>query len=69
MIRFLGALVAIALLAFAVHEGQFWYHHVHEANARVQANFTVLASSVNGKVATLHAERASAIPEHCMETT
>lgn len=61
MKRLLGALVLIALIAFGVYEARFWYDHVHEANARLQARFTVLASAVNGKVAALHAETGQSV--------
>lgn len=55
--RILLLLLLTVAVAVGVHEGMFWYHHVHEANARVQANFTVLASNVNGKLVELHARR------------
>lgn len=61
MRRLLGTLALIALVAVAVYEGRFWYGHVHEANAHVQANFTVLASAVNGKLAAVHAARGDAV--------
>lgn len=43
-------LLVIAAIAIAVYEGMHWYQHVYEPNAKVEANFTVLSSSVNGNI-------------------
>ncbi len=59
--RFLSLLVVVALIAVGVREGLFYYHHVHEANAQVQANFTVLSSSVNGTLAKVLARRGDPV--------
>jgi membrane fusion protein, multidrug efflux system len=59
--RLIALVIAIALVAVGVHEGLFWYHHVHEANARLQANFTVLTSNVNGKLTDIHATRGDIV--------
>lgn len=59
--RAIFVLIAIAVVALAVREGRFWYEHVHEPNARVQANFWVLASSVNGKLQELHVARGESV--------
>ena len=61
MKRLLSFITIVALIAVGVREGLFYYHHVHEANAQVQANFTVLSSSVDGTLATLHAERGQRV--------
>lgn len=50
-----------AVVAVAVWELLFWYHHVHEAHARIQSNFTVLSSSVNGNVAQVHVKRGDVV--------
>ncbi|MEM7250602.1 MAG: efflux RND transporter periplasmic adaptor subunit [Pseudomonadota bacterium] len=49
----LRGFVIVALIiavAVAVREGYHAYTHVFEPNARVEANFTVLSSSINGRV-------------------
>ena len=51
----------IALVAVGAREALFWYEHVHEANARVGANFTVLASSVNGKLTKVHVKQGQQV--------
>ena len=61
--RLIALLLFIGLTAVATYEGMFWYHHVHEANALVQANFTVLASNVNGKLIKIHAARGEAVQQ------
>ncbi|MCH9673880.1 MAG: HlyD family secretion protein, partial [Gammaproteobacteria bacterium] len=42
--------LAVVAVAFAVREGIFAYTHVYEPNARIQAHFTVLSSSINARV-------------------
>lgn len=43
-------LLAIMAVGFSVYEGLHWYQHVYEPNAKVEANFTILSSSVNGNI-------------------
>lgn len=51
--RILLLLVPVPLIGLGVHEGIHWWRHVHEPNATVEADFTVLASSVDGRVASV----------------
>ena len=48
--RAMLALVAIALIAVAAYEIVHWFRHVYEPNARIEAEFTVLSSSVDGAI-------------------
>ena len=54
-------LLSIALAALATYELLHSWRHVYEPNARVQADFTVLSSSVNGNIATIHAVQGQAV--------
>lgn len=49
------ALIAVGLVALATYELFHSYRHVYEPNARVEADFTILSSSVNGNIASIHA--------------
>ena len=49
------ALIAVGLVALATYELFHSYRHVYEPNARVEADFTILSSSVNGNIASVHA--------------
>jgi membrane fusion protein (multidrug efflux system) len=60
-LRVLLLLLIVSGIAAAVWELQFWYHHVYEAHARIQSNFTVLSSSVNGNVAKVHVKRGDLV--------
>lgn len=55
--RILLLLIPVPLVGLGVHEGIHWWRHVHEPNATVEADFTVLASSVDGRVASVHVRR------------
>lgn len=51
--RFAVACVVIALIGLATYELIHSYLHVYEPNARVQADFTVLSSSVDGTISSI----------------
>lgn len=51
--RFLVTCAVIALIALASYELLHSYFHVYEPNARVEADFTMLSSSVNGTIASI----------------
>lgn len=53
--------VAVALVAFACYEIIHAYLHVYEPNARVEADFTVLSSSVNGTIAAIDVEEGQRV--------
>ena len=55
---FMGAAV---LLGIVVVESLDWWRHVNEPNARVQVDFTLLSSSVNGTVEVVHARRGQRV--------
>ena len=61
MKRLITIALLIAIVAVGAREALFWYEHVHEANARVGANFTVLASSVNGKLTKVHVKQGQQV--------
>jgi len=54
-------LLALALIAGGTYEGLFWYRHVYEANAKVEANFTVLSSSVNGNIERIQVRKGDVV--------
>jgi membrane fusion protein (multidrug efflux system) len=56
-------LVAAVLVGIAVVEGLHWWRHVDEANARVEADFTLLSSSVNATVKVLHVRRGDRVEQ------
>jgi membrane fusion protein (multidrug efflux system) len=60
-LKFALVVLIVAGIGAAVWELQFWYHHVYEAHARIQSNFTVLSSSVNGNVAMVHYKRGDVV--------
>ena len=57
------ALLVIGAIALAVQETLFWLDHVYEANAKIQSNFTVLSSSVNGNIDQVHVKRGDLVEE------
>lgn len=61
MKRLVSIALFITIVAVGVREALFWYEHVHEANARVGTNFTVLSSSVNGKLIKVHAKQGEQV--------
>lgn len=50
-------LAVAAVIGFGGVEAWHWWRHVDEANARVEADFTLLSSSVNATVAAVHVRR------------
>jgi membrane fusion protein (multidrug efflux system) len=54
-------LAVIALVALATYELLHSYRHVYEPNARVEADFSILSSSVNGNIASIHALEGSLV--------
>ena len=61
--RSLIALLGITLVAFAIYEIIHSYLHVYEPNARVEADFTVLSSSVNGNIAAISVQEGDAVTQ------
>ncbi len=55
---FLGAAV---LIGVGVVESLHWWRHVDEPNARVEVDFTLLSSSVNATVETVHVRRGDKV--------
>ena len=49
------------LIGIAVVESLHWWRHVDEANARVEVDFTLLSSSVNATVETVHVRRGERV--------
>ena len=54
-------LSAIGLVAMVTYELVHAYRHVYEPNARVEADFTVLSSSVNGNIGSIHVNPGQAV--------
>jgi len=55
------AVLATAIIAVGVHEGLHWYGHVYEPNAKVEAELTVLSSSVNGNIKRILVRKGDAV--------
>lgn len=47
-------LVVVAVIGVVANETLHWWNHVTETEAKVEVDFTLLSSSVNGTVATVH---------------
>jgi membrane fusion protein (multidrug efflux system) len=62
--RFVLVLVAITAVAFALYEGLHWFRHVYEPNARIEAEFTVLSSSVDGAIEHILVRRGDRVEPH-----
>jgi membrane fusion protein (multidrug efflux system) len=60
-VRPLLFLVAALLIGIAVVESLHWWRHVDEPNARVEVDFTLLSSSVNATVKTVHVRRGDRV--------
>ncbi len=56
-------LAVAAVIGFASVEAWHWWRHVDEANARVEADFTLLSSSVNATVAAVHVSRGDRVAQ------
>ena len=54
-------LAAAAILGVIGVEVLHWWRHVDEPNARIEADFTLLSSSVNATVATVHVRRGDRV--------
>ncbi|MBT3331593.1 MAG: HlyD family secretion protein [Rhodospirillaceae bacterium] len=53
--------IAAIFLGLAGVEGLHWWRHVDEPNAQVEADFTLLSSSVNATVETIHVKRGDRV--------
>ena len=60
-LRVVAFLVAAILIGIGVNEGIHWWRNVVEPNARVEADFTLLSSSVNATIAALHVRRGDRV--------
>jgi membrane fusion protein (multidrug efflux system) len=54
-------LAGALLIGVAVVESLHWWRHVDEPNARVEVDFTLLSSSVNATVKTVHVRRGDRV--------
>ena len=54
-------IIVAMLLGLAGVEGLHWWRHVDEPNAQVEADFTLLSSSVNATVRVVHARRGDRV--------
>ena len=54
-------IIVIGLIAAATNEIVHSFRHVYEPNARVEANFTILSSSVNGNIAAIHVSKGDRV--------
>lgn len=61
MIRMLLFVSVAAMIGFALVEGLHWWRHVDEPNAQVQVDFSLLSSSVNATVKTVHVRRGERV--------
>lgn len=57
---------AALLIGVAVVESLHWWRHVDEPNARVEVDFTLLSSSVNATVKTVHVRRGDRVEKGAM---
>ena len=54
-------LAVAVVIGFAGVEAWHWWRHVDEANAQVEADFTLLSSSVNATVREVHVRRGDRV--------
>jgi membrane fusion protein (multidrug efflux system) len=59
--KFLMMTIAVGLIAFGVVEGLFWWRHVTTTNAWVEADFTVMGSSINGRIHSIEANKGDPV--------
>lgn len=59
--KFLIMAALVAIIAFAVVEGLYWWRHVTVTNAWLDADFTVMTSSVNGTVQRIEVKKGDAV--------
>jgi len=59
-------LIVAVLIAVTGVETLHWWRHVDEPNARVEADFTLLSSSVNATVAEVHVRRGDRVEAGAM---
>jgi membrane fusion protein, multidrug efflux system len=53
MLKWLGLLSVVGLLAFGSYELFYWFTHVYEFDARIRTDLTRIASRVNGTIETI----------------
>lgn len=51
----------VAVIAVGVNEAIHWWHNVYEPDARVAADFTLLSSSVNARVAAIRVRKGDVV--------
>jgi len=51
----------VALIAVGVNEAAHWWRHVYEPDARVAADFTLLSSSVNARIAAIRVRKGDIV--------
>jgi membrane fusion protein, multidrug efflux system len=54
-------MVITAVVTVAIVESLHWWRHVDEPNAQVEADFTLLSSSVNATIKTVHVRRGERV--------
>lgn len=57
LLRLGALLLAVAAVGAIVYEIVFWYNHVHEPNARVMTDYTVLTARADGTIAEIRTAR------------
>ena len=53
--------VLVAIIAFAVVEGLYWWRHVTVTSAWLGADFTTMGSSVNGRIKRIHVQMGDTV--------
>ncbi len=54
----------VVLIAVGVNEAIHWWHHVYEPNAKVAADFTLLSSSVNARIAAIRVRKGDVVEQN-----
>ena len=52
---------AAGLIAFGVVEGLFWWRHVTTTNAWIEADFTLMGSSINGRISSIETSKGDTV--------
>lgn len=59
--KFLMMAVLVAIIAFAVVEGLYWWRHVTVTSAWLGADFTIMGSGVNGRIKRIDVQKGDTV--------
>jgi membrane fusion protein (multidrug efflux system) len=63
MLKWLGLLSVVGLLAFGAYELFYWFTHVYEFDARIRTDLTRISSKVNGTIETIEVAEGARVTQ------